>query len=111
MEDLQDRIIYSDRYHDDEYEYRHVILPKELACKVPKDRLMSEAEWRALGVQQSLGWVHYWCVTLLVVVLLFVCVCVLFLFLLFFSSFFLSSNSIHKPEPHILLFRRPRTDI
>ena len=25
---------------------------------VPK-RLMSEYEWRNLGVQQSLGWVHY----------------------------------------------------
>ena len=75
MEDLQDRIVYSDRYHDDEYEYRHVILPKELACKVPKDRLMSEAEWRALGVQQSLGWVHYWCAT-----------CTILFFLLFISS-------------------------
>ena len=31
-------------------------------------------EWRALGVQQSRGWVHY---------------------------------AIHKPEPHIMLFRRP----
>lgn len=70
MEDLQDRIIYSDRYHDDEYEYRHVILPKELACKVPKDRLMSEAEWRALGVQQSLGWVHYWYAAFFAVLLL-----------------------------------------
>ena len=39
-----------------------------------KGRLLSENEWRSLGVQQSRGWVHY---------------------------------EIHKPEPHILLFRRP----
>ena len=31
-------------------------------------------EWRALGVQQSRGWVHY---------------------------------AVHRPEPHIMLFRRP----
>lgn len=37
-------------------------------------QLLSEAQWRGLGVQQSRGWVHY---------------------------------AIHRPEPHILLFRRP----
>lgn len=31
-----------------------------------------QVEWRALGVQQSRGWIHY---------------------------------AIHKPEPHIMLFR------
>lgn len=41
---------------------------------MPKGRLLTENEWRSLGVQQSRGWVHY---------------------------------EIHKPEPHILLFRRP----
>uniref|UniRef100_A0A3Q2X4Q2 Cyclin-dependent kinases regulatory subunit n=1 Tax=Haplochromis burtoni TaxID=8153 RepID=A0A3Q2X4Q2_HAPBU len=38
---------------------RHVMLPKELAKRVPKTHLMSETEWRNLGVQQSQGWVHY----------------------------------------------------
>ena len=38
--------------------YRHVILPKELKKLIPK-KLMNEAEWRSLGVQQSYGWVHY----------------------------------------------------
>ena len=52
-------IYYSDKYTDDEYEYRHVMLPKEIAKLVPKTHLMSEQEWRNLGVQQSLGWVHY----------------------------------------------------
>merc|ERR1719353_2626442 len=37
-------------------------------------RLLTEDEWRCLGVTQSRGWVHY---------------------------------LLHKPEPHILLFRRP----
>lgn len=38
---------------------RHVVLPKEIAKMVPKTHLMSEAEWRGLGVQQSQGWIHY----------------------------------------------------
>lgn len=38
---------------------RHVILPKALAKYVPFDRLMTESEWRKLGVTQSPGWEHY----------------------------------------------------
>jgi len=68
-------IEYSKKYNDDKFEYRHVILPKEVAKRLPEpQRLLSETEWRSLGVQQSLGWVHY---------------------------------EVHRPEPHILLFRRP----
>jgi len=52
-------IYYSQKYCDDKYEYRHVVLPKEIAKQVPKHKLMTEAEWRKLGVQQSPGWVHY----------------------------------------------------
>jgi len=67
-------IEYSDKYTDSFYEYRHVVLPKDVYRKVqPKGKLLSESEWRSLGIQQSRGWVHY---------------------------------EIHKPEPHILLFRR-----
>lgn len=40
-------------------QYRHVILPKELARLVPRDALLSEDEWRALGIQQTPGWCHY----------------------------------------------------
>jgi len=78
-------IHYSDRYSDDEYEYRHVILPKPLFKMIPKAyfnaddpgvlRLLSEAEWRGIGITQSLGWEHY---------------------------------EVHAPEPHVLLFRRPK---
>ena len=74
MPHYPDEIEYSDKYHDDLYEYRHVLLPKAIYKSMPKGRLLSEDEWRSLGVQQSRGWVHY---------------------------------EIHKPEPHILLFRRP----
>ncbi|KAF6027964.1 hypothetical protein EB796_013715 [Bugula neritina] len=71
------QICYSERYHDTTYEYRHVILPSDIARLVPKTHLMTETEWRNLGVQQSPGWIHY---------------------------------MLHKPEPHILLFRRPRSE-
>lgn len=68
-------IQYSEKYYDDVYEYRHVVLPPEIAQHLPKNRLLSETEWRSLGVQQSRGWVHY---------------------------------AIHRPEPHIMLYRRPK---
>jgi len=45
-----------------------------MAKNLPKNRTLSETEWRNIGVQQSRGWEHYAC---------------------------------HRPEPHILLFRRP----
>ncbi|XKL67532.1 hypothetical protein PGB90_003023 [Kerria lacca] len=67
-------IYYSDKYYDDEFEYRHVVLPKEIAARVPKTHLMSEAEWRAIGIQMSPGWIHY---------------------------------MIHRPEQHVILFKRP----
>uniref|UniRef100_A0A182JID4 Cyclin-dependent kinases regulatory subunit n=1 Tax=Anopheles atroparvus TaxID=41427 RepID=A0A182JID4_ANOAO len=54
-----DQIQYSEKYYDDVYEYRHVILPPDLAKYVPKTHLMTETEWRNLGVQQSPGWVLY----------------------------------------------------
>ncbi|XP_064540787.1 cyclin-dependent kinases regulatory subunit-like [Drosophila montana] len=69
-------IYYSDKYYDEKCEYRHVVLPKELVKLVPKSHLMTESEWRSIGLQQSRGWIHY---------------------------------MIHKPEPHILLFRRRKT--
>ena len=50
---------YSDKYTDDKFEYRHVHVPREWVKSMPKDRTMTEQEWRDLGVQQSQGWVHY----------------------------------------------------
>jgi cyclin-dependent kinase regulatory subunit CKS1 len=74
MPHFPEEIEYSEKYQDDVYEYRHVLLPKNIFKKMPQKRLLTENEWRSLGVQQSRGWVHY---------------------------------EIHKPEPFILLFRRP----
>ena len=50
-----------------------MILPKDQAKALPRDRVLKEQEWRGIGVQQSRGWEHY---------------------------------ARHRPEPHILLFRR-----
>ncbi|KAF7686199.1 hypothetical protein HF521_015561 [Silurus meridionalis] len=43
------QIYYSDKYDDEKFEYRHVMLPKDIAKRVPKTHLMSETEWRNLG--------------------------------------------------------------
>jgi hypothetical protein len=52
---MSHNIKYSDRYSDDQYEYRHVILPPEIAKVVPNTHLLTETEWRNIGVQQSPG--------------------------------------------------------
>lgn len=52
-------ILYSDKYYDEKYEYRHVQVTPEVAKLIPKNHLMSEDEWRAIGIQQSHGWIHY----------------------------------------------------
>ncbi|KAJ3734062.1 cyclin-dependent kinase regulatory subunit [Lentinula guzmanii] len=84
LEEILEKINYSDRYTDDIFEYRHVILPKQLLKYIPEEfwdqqtgalRLLEDEEWRSLGIKQSLGWEHY---------------------------------EVHVPEPHVLLFRRPK---
>ena len=52
-------IEYSEKYCDDFYEYRHVILPKDIFKKIPKNRCLDEKEWREIGVTQSRGWINY----------------------------------------------------
>ena len=59
MPRFPDEIIYSDKYQDEEYEYRNVILTKDLYKRVAKKKLLQEIEWRALGIQGSVGWIHY----------------------------------------------------
>ena len=84
----------------------HVILPKELAKTLPKSRLLTESEWRGIGVQQSRGWQHYaihrYVIYSIHMLLLFLSVVSLSL-----TTFFLSFLCWVSPEPHILLFRRP----
>ncbi|GAC95176.1 cyclin-dependent kinase regulatory subunit [Pseudozyma hubeiensis SY62] len=84
-DDYVERIHYSDKYNDDEWEYRHVILPKPMLKLLPESyfdpsepgvlRILSVKEWREIGITQSMGWEHY---------------------------------EVHAPEPHILLFRREK---
>ena len=52
-----DSISFQDE--DDTYQYRHVILDKNMASLIPKNRLMDEYEWRALGIKQGPHWEHY----------------------------------------------------
>ena len=59
MPRFPDEIEYSEKYFDEQFEYRHVLLPKEAYKKMPKGKLLLETEWRQLGVQQSRGWEHY----------------------------------------------------
>ncbi|KDE02966.1 cyclin-dependent kinase regulatory subunit [Microbotryum lychnidis-dioicae p1A1 Lamole] len=59
IEKYSEAIFYSARYSDEQYEYRHVILPKALVKYLPTDRLAEEDEWRGLGIRQSPGWEHY----------------------------------------------------
>jgi len=50
---------YSEKYNDETYEYRHVLLTEAAYNNIPKNRLLTEDEWRTAGVQQSRGWEHY----------------------------------------------------
>ena len=43
MPHYPDDIEYSDKYMDDFYEYRHVLLPKEVYKKLPRGRLLTES--------------------------------------------------------------------
>lgn len=51
MPHFPDEIEYSEKYEDDTYEYRHVLLPKHIFKKMARGRLLTENEWRSLGVQ------------------------------------------------------------
>ena len=55
----QIRITYSDRYSDDQYEYRHVILPQAISNILPQTHLLTETEWRNIGIQQSPGKIKF----------------------------------------------------
>jgi len=77
----QDNIFYSTKYYDDKYEYRHCELRHEglsyaiinyerdkdsldemflpLVLVRSKGTLLSETQWRSLGITMSMGWQHY----------------------------------------------------
>lgn len=69
---------YSERYADDKFEYRHVIITSDVLqlCKnlgYP-EKFLTEEQLKGMGIQQSRGWIHY---------------------------------AYHNPERNILLFKRP----
>ncbi|MES1902097.1 MAG: Cks1bp [Paramarteilia canceri] len=55
----RNRPAYSEKYTDEDFEYRHVIMPMEFQQVIPREHLMTETEWRNLGIQQSAGWINY----------------------------------------------------
>ena len=61
LKEFVEKINYSARYSDMEYEYRHVALPKAMLKAIPEDyhdknkatlKLLWEDEWRSLGIMQ-----------------------------------------------------------
>ena len=51
MPHFPDEIEYLEKYQDDLFEYRHVLLPKNIYKSIKKrGELLRENEWRALGV-------------------------------------------------------------
>ncbi|GFZ47197.1 hypothetical protein JCM24511_04940 [Saitozyma sp. JCM 24511] len=74
VDQYSEKITYSARYANDEWEFRHVIIPKQLLRYCPPG-ICTEDQWRGLGIRQSPGWEMY---------------------------------MRHEPEPHVLLFRRPK---
>ena len=70
------------------------MLPKDIAKQIPRTRLLTEMEWRKLGVQQSQGWVHY----------------MIHPPGILYIHNIKRSHTLSSIEPHILLFRRPITD-
>lgn len=107
------------RYSDNEFEYRHVQLPKQMLKVIPKEyfdgsrgtlKLLWEEEWRALGITQvslyppPLIMVMSTCATGLQLrgfgrrSGLADCVCA-------GQSLGWEHYEVHEPEPHILLFK------
>ncbi len=84
LEEFVDQIHYSPRYADDEHEYRHVILPKAMLKTIPKDYFDPEVgTLRILDEDEWRG-------------------------LGITQSLGWKHYETHVPEPHILLFRRPK---
>ena len=55
----ENKVEYSERYTDDENEYRYVILPREMVPSIKNKPVLEEDEWRKMGITQSRGWRHY----------------------------------------------------
>lgn len=81
---FQDKIHYSPRYYDDTHEYRHVMLPKDMLKAIPLDYFNADTGTLRILLEEEwrgLG------IT---------------------QSLGWVHYEIHAPEPHILLFKRPK---
>jgi cyclin-dependent kinase regulatory subunit CKS1 len=95
---------FLDRYSDNEYEYRHVQLPKNMLKIIPPDyfdsskgtlKLLWEDEWRGLGITQvCTGGPTFFSSFFSLVILTRTC-----------QSLGWEHYEVHEPEPHILLFK------
>lgn len=47
---IVDKPEYSERFVDDTYEYRYVILPREMANELKQKKILTEEEWRGMGI-------------------------------------------------------------
>ncbi|KAI5847338.1 regulatory subunit of cyclin-dependent kinase, partial [Morchella snyderi] len=85
LDEFIDLIHYSDRYSDKTYEYsRHVMLPKQMLKAIPKDYF--DVETGTLKILHEEEWRG----------------------LGITQSLGWQHYEIHAPEPHILLFKRPK---
>ncbi|ORX58198.1 CKS-domain-containing protein [Hesseltinella vesiculosa] len=59
IEDFKGGIKWSLTYYDDVYQYRHYILPLEIAQHLPRNKLLSRKELLEYGLSLSDFWEHY----------------------------------------------------
>ncbi|KAI9785842.1 MAG: Cyclin-dependent kinases regulatory subunit (Cell division control protein cks1) [Peltula sp. TS41687] len=84
LDEFTDMIHYSTRYSDDMYEYRHVQLPKAMLKQIPKDYFdPSKGTLKLLWEDEWRG-------------------------IGITQSLGWEHYEVHEPEPHILLFKRPK---
>lgn len=51
-------IKYTERFKTNDYEYTHVILPKSYLQRI-SNQVMSENEWRSLGISLGTAWENF----------------------------------------------------
>lgn len=54
-----EKIVHSKKYYDNAYEYKHVLLPKEVFKTMEKNKILTEEEVLSMGIVNSKGWEHY----------------------------------------------------
>ena len=52
-------IEHSEKYYDEEYEYKHVTLTEDAAEMIKKGQLLTPDQYVQIGLKQTPGWIHY----------------------------------------------------